>query len=86
VSALTAATSELRYEAKARRANENQAFVRSLLARKQPEFARALALVERELESCQRRQATGRLTCSLCNRVSTGQSGGGSRPFAGRQR
>jgi hypothetical protein len=36
----------------ARRMRENREYVRTLLARKQPEFARALAVAEQEIAAC----------------------------------
>lgn len=44
-------------------ARENRDFVRALLARKQPEFASALATVERELERQVRHCPPERLVC-----------------------
>jgi hypothetical protein len=50
-------------------ARENRDFVSGLLARKQPEFARALAAVERELERQVRHCPPERLACRLCSRA-----------------
>lgn len=49
-------------------ADENRDFLRGLLARKEPEFARALAAVERELEQQVRDRPQKRSTCGLCGR------------------